>query len=46
MKISFINSVAALCEHVGADIASVVEGIGTDHRIGGSFLQPGPGLGR
>ncbi len=45
MKISFINSVAALCEHVDADIASVVDGIGTDHRIGSSFLQPGPGWG-
>lgn len=45
MKISFINSVAAMCEHVGADVASVVEGIGSDHRIGGSFLQPGPGWG-
>ena len=46
MKISFINSVAALCEHVGADIASVVAGIGSDRRIGRPFLQPGPGLGR
>ena len=45
MKISFINSVAALCEHVGADIASVVAGIGSDRRIGRPFLQPGPGWG-
>jgi UDPglucose 6-dehydrogenase len=45
MKISFVNSVAALCEHVGADIRSVVEGIGSDRRIGRSFLQPGPGWG-
>lgn len=45
MKISFINSVAALCEHVGADIARVVEGIGSDRRIGSQFLQPGPGWG-
>jgi UDPglucose 6-dehydrogenase len=45
MKISFVNSVAALCEHVGADIQSVVEGIGSDRRIDRSFLQPGPGWG-
>jgi UDPglucose 6-dehydrogenase len=45
MKISFINSVAALCEHVGADISEVAHGIGTDARIGRAFLQPGPGWG-
>jgi UDPglucose 6-dehydrogenase len=45
MKISFINSVAALCEHVDADVASVVAGIGSDRRIGNSFLNPGPGWG-
>jgi UDPglucose 6-dehydrogenase len=45
MKISFVNSVAALCEHVGADVRSVVAGIGSDRRIGGAFLQPGPGWG-
>jgi UDPglucose 6-dehydrogenase len=45
MKISFVNSVAALCEHVGADIRSVVAGIGSDRRIGPAFLQPGPGWG-
>jgi UDPglucose 6-dehydrogenase len=45
MKISFINSVAALCEQVGADITKVAHGIGTDARIGRSFLQPGPGWG-
>jgi UDPglucose 6-dehydrogenase len=45
MKISFINTVAALCEHVGADIAHVARGIGTDTRIGQAFLQPGPGWG-
>ena len=45
MKISFINSVAALCEQVGADVAAVVAGIGTDRRIGPMFLNPGPGWG-
>jgi UDPglucose 6-dehydrogenase len=45
MKISFVNSVAALCEQVGADVAGVVEGIGSDRRIGRQFLNPGPGWG-
>lgn len=45
MKISFINSVAALCESVGADIEAVAKGIGTDDRIGPKFLKPGPGWG-
>jgi UDPglucose 6-dehydrogenase len=45
MKISFVNSVAALCEQVGADVSSVVDGIGTDRRIGRQFLNPGPGWG-
>ncbi|MDJ0768714.1 MAG: UDP-glucose/GDP-mannose dehydrogenase family protein [Ilumatobacter sp.] len=45
MKVSFVNSVAAMCEQVGADISSVVAGIGSDHRIGSEFLKPGPGWG-
>ncbi len=45
MKISFINSVAAMCEQVGADVSSVIKGIGSDHRIGPAYLEPGPGLG-
>ena len=45
MKISFVNAVAAMCEAVGADVAAVVEGIGSDRRIGPSFLKPGPGWG-
>jgi UDPglucose 6-dehydrogenase len=45
MKISFINAVAAMCEAVGADVADVIEGIGSDHRIGRAFLKPGPGWG-
>ena len=44
-KISFINAVAAVCEGVGADILDVIEGIGSDKRIGGAFLKPGPGWG-
>jgi len=45
MKISFVNAVAAMCEHVGADVAAVVDGIGSDQRIGRRFLNPGPGWG-
>jgi len=45
MKISFINAVAAMCEAVGADVADVIEGIGSDRRIGRAFLRPGPGWG-
>lgn len=45
MKISFINQIADLCEHVGADIHEVSNAIGRDKRIGENFLQPGPGYG-
>ena len=45
MKISFVNAVAAMCEAGGADVADVVEGIGSDRRIGREFLRPGPGWG-
>jgi UDPglucose 6-dehydrogenase len=45
MKISFINSIAAICELADADIFEVTEGIGSDKRIGRSFLNPGPGWG-
>jgi UDPglucose 6-dehydrogenase len=45
MKISFVNAVAAMCEAVGADVTAVVEGIGSDERIGRQFLKPGPGWG-
>lgn len=44
-KISFINMVADLCEAVGADITSVTQGIGLDHRIGRDCLQAGIGFG-
>ena len=45
MKISFINEVADLCEEVGADVHQVASAIGSDERIGGKFLHPGPGYG-
>lgn len=45
MKISFINAIANLCENHGADIEEVVQGIGSDQRIGNKFLKPGIGFG-
>jgi len=45
MRLSFVNDLAALCERVGADIDDVVMGLGSDSRIGPSFLAPGPGWG-
>ena len=44
-KISFINAVASICESVGADVQQVVQGIGSDSRIGPRFLNPGIGYG-
>ena len=44
-RISFMNQVADLCERVGADVTMVRRGIGSDRRIGGAFLFPGPGYG-
>lgn len=45
MKISFVNAISAMCEAVGANVDDVVEGIGSDSRIGRAFLKPGPGWG-
>jgi UDPglucose 6-dehydrogenase len=45
MKITFINEIADLCEKVGADVQQVARGIGLDRRIGGKFLNAGPGYG-
>jgi UDPglucose 6-dehydrogenase len=45
LKITFINEMADLCEAVGADVQQVARGIGLDKRIGGKFLNAGPGYG-
>ncbi len=44
-KISFINEMAHLCAHVGANVDNVAEGMGMDSRIGSKFLQAGLGYG-
>jgi UDPglucose 6-dehydrogenase len=44
-KISFINSMAELCDASGADVSRLAEAIGHDDRIGSKFLQAGIGFG-
>ena len=45
LKITYINEIADLCEALGADVQQVAKGIGLDKRIGGKFLNAGPGYG-
>ncbi len=44
-RLTFVNSMAEICEAANADIQSVMAGMGSDHRIGHAFLRPGPGWG-
>ena len=44
-RISFMNEIAGICEHVGADVENVRRGIGLDARIGRNFLKAGCGYG-
>ncbi|GAB2616453.1 UDP-glucose dehydrogenase family protein [Novilysobacter erysipheiresistens] len=44
-KISFMNEIACIAEHVGADVEMVRQGIGSDPRIGWHFIYPGAGYG-
>jgi UDPglucose 6-dehydrogenase len=45
VKISFINTIAQLCDRVGADVVKVADGLGLDPRIGRAFLDAGAGYG-
>lgn len=45
VKLSYVNSIAEVCEQVDADIDAVVESMGSDPRIGQAFLRTGPGWG-
>ncbi len=45
LKISYANALSAICEASGADVEKVMDGIGTDKRIGRHFLNAGLGYG-
>jgi UDPglucose 6-dehydrogenase len=45
VRLTFVNSIAEMCDAAGADVRSVMKGMGADHRIGTAFLKPGPGWG-
>jgi UDPglucose 6-dehydrogenase len=44
-NITYVNEMADLCERLGANVDDLALGVGLDHRIGSSFLAPGPGYG-
>lgn len=44
-KISFMNEISNLCDLMGVDVENVRRGIGSDSRIGYSFIYPGAGYG-
>ena len=44
-KISFINEIANICDELNIDVESIRQGIGSDSRIGYSFIYPGVGYG-
>jgi UDPglucose 6-dehydrogenase len=44
-RISFINEIANVCEATGADVETVAQGVGLDHRLGPHFLRAGIGWG-
>jgi len=44
-RLTFANAIAHFAESVGADVSDVIAGLSPDPRIGGHYLQPGPGYG-
>lgn len=44
-KVGFINELAGLCDKVSVNVLEVARAMGLDPRIGGEFLEPGPGWG-
>ncbi|XP_062187671.1 UDP-glucose 6-dehydrogenase 5-like [Phragmites australis] len=44
-RVSSVNAISALCEVTGADALEVARSVGTDHRVGDSFLNAGVGFG-
>jgi UDPglucose 6-dehydrogenase len=44
-KVSFVNEIAKLCEGLGVDVDSVLNGVSMDPRIGNMFMNPGVGYG-
>lgn len=44
-KISFMNEIAEMCDHLDVDVEKVRAGVGADSRIGYAFLYPGAGYG-
>jgi UDPglucose 6-dehydrogenase len=45
LKLSYANELAVLCEELGADVVTVIDGIGLDPRLGKKYMQPGFGFG-
>jgi UDPglucose 6-dehydrogenase len=45
VRLSFSNEVSRFCERVGGNVVDLLQGLGYDHRIGFSYMQPGPGWG-
>jgi UDPglucose 6-dehydrogenase len=45
VRLSFSNELSRFCEQVDANVIDLLQGLGYDHRIGFSYLQPGPGWG-
>lgn len=45
VRLSFSNELSRFCEQVNANVIDLLQGLGHDHRIGFSYLQPGPGWG-